>query len=242
MTRFSSQTLAAGTMVCAGASFALVNTALQGATMLHGAAGPAVTFWQYFIALLFYLPWLLRHRGAARSQTGLGLHLLRVGLAVGGVQLWTLGLGTCADLAGHCSDPAVTVFCHTRRGFGAARDRVSHPLGHCCPRPFGRRDPARSVVRSLYAGSSPSGWGGRALGQQLIGYQTSDPYRQHRNSDILPAAAAVTIERDRCANHAGRGRNGFDARQLCAAGTCGLAGVGSWIAHRFSSAPFDAGL
>lgn len=91
MTRFSHQTKAAGLMVAAGASFALVNTALQGATMGHGAAAPTVTFWQYLIALGFYLPWISRHRGAFATDQ-LGLHILRVALAAGGVQLWTFGL------------------------------------------------------------------------------------------------------------------------------------------------------
>lgn len=91
MARISQQTKAAGLMVAAGASFALVNTALQGATMGHGAAAPTVTFWQYLVALGFYLPWIARHKGALATGQ-LGLHTLRVVLAAGGVQLWTLGL------------------------------------------------------------------------------------------------------------------------------------------------------
>ncbi|WP_424944259.1 DMT family transporter [Aliiroseovarius crassostreae] len=91
MTRISQQTKAAGLMVAAGASFALVNTALQGATMGQGAAAPTVTFWQYLIALGFYLPWIARHKGALATDQ-LGLHILRVALAAGGVQLWTMGL------------------------------------------------------------------------------------------------------------------------------------------------------
>ncbi|MCV6585477.1 MAG: DMT family transporter [Marinibacterium sp.] len=83
---------AAACMVLAGAGFALVNTALQGATMTHGAAAPTVTFWQYLVALLLYLPWIWRHRGAVLQTGQFELHLLRVGFAVGGVQLWTLGL------------------------------------------------------------------------------------------------------------------------------------------------------
>ena len=83
---------AATCMVLAGASFALVNSALQGATMVHGAAAPTVTFWQYFIALLFYIPWIWRHRFAVLQSGQIGLHVVRVAFAVGGVQLWTLGL------------------------------------------------------------------------------------------------------------------------------------------------------
>ena len=83
---------AAGLMVLAGASFAVVNTALQGATMKMGASAPTVTFWQYLIALGFYLPWVFRHRAAAMKTGQVWLHILRVALAAGGVQLWTLGL------------------------------------------------------------------------------------------------------------------------------------------------------
>ena len=89
---FSPAVQAAGCMVLAGACFALVNTAQQGATMVHGAAGPSVTFWQYLIALAFYLPWIFR-QGLGAWRTGqMVAHLMRVGFAVGGVQLWTLGL------------------------------------------------------------------------------------------------------------------------------------------------------
>lgn len=83
---------AAGLMVLAGACFALVNTALQGATMKLGASAPAVTFWQYLVALGFYLPWVFQHRAAAMKTGQVWLHVLRVALAAGGVQLWTLGL------------------------------------------------------------------------------------------------------------------------------------------------------
>ena len=83
---------AAALMVAAGASFALVNTALQAATMLHGAGSPAVTFWQYLIALGFYVPWIYRHRLAVLRTRQAGLHVLRVVLAAIGVQLWVWGL------------------------------------------------------------------------------------------------------------------------------------------------------
>lgn len=84
--------IAAALMVAAGAAFALVNTALQAATMLHGASSPAVTFWQYLIALGFYIPWIHRHRLAVLRTGQVGLHVLRVVLAAVGVQLWVLGL------------------------------------------------------------------------------------------------------------------------------------------------------
>jgi len=83
---------AAGLMVAAGLMFALVNTALQGATMMAGASSTTVTFWQYFVALVFFAPWIWRNRRAVLSTTQLGLHVLRVGLGAIGVQLWVLGL------------------------------------------------------------------------------------------------------------------------------------------------------
>ena len=93
MTRPTNPALpAAALMVAAGAAFALVNQALQGATMLRGAASPAVTFWQYFIALGVALPWVWRHRGAALRTRQAGRHIARVVLAAVGVQLWVLGL------------------------------------------------------------------------------------------------------------------------------------------------------
>lgn len=91
MTRLSKTARAAGLMIAAGAAFALVNTALQGATMLAGASAPAATFWQYAIAALFYLPWIAHHRSALRTAHP-GLQVLMVALGAIGVQLWTLGL------------------------------------------------------------------------------------------------------------------------------------------------------
>ncbi len=83
---------AAVLMVIAGACFAMVNATLQAMTMQHGAAAPTVTFWQYLIALLFYVPWIWRNRTAVLTTRQVVAHVLRVLLAVAGVQLWTLGL------------------------------------------------------------------------------------------------------------------------------------------------------
>lgn len=78
-------------MIGAGAIFACVNTLLQIAAMRLGIAAPTATFWQYAIALAFMLPWQGVGLDALRTRR-FGAHLLRVGFAVGGVQLWTLGL------------------------------------------------------------------------------------------------------------------------------------------------------
>jgi len=88
----SQPTRAAGLMVAAGLMFALVNTALQGATMKAGAGSTPVTFWQYLIALAFFAPWIWQNRQAVFATRQLGLHVLRVGLGAVGVQLWVMGL------------------------------------------------------------------------------------------------------------------------------------------------------
>lgn len=75
--------------VTAGALFAGANTAVQGAAMLHGVPSPTIAFWQYAIALLAILP--LVWRASWRTARPV-LHVLRVGLAAIGVQLWVAGL------------------------------------------------------------------------------------------------------------------------------------------------------
>lgn len=82
----------ASLMVIAGALFALVNTLVQYGAMVQGISTTRLAFWQYFLAFVFALPWLLFKRRAAFRTAHLPLHLLRVGLAAGGVQLWVMGL------------------------------------------------------------------------------------------------------------------------------------------------------
>ncbi|MDO5648512.1 DMT family transporter [Paracoccus sp. (in: a-proteobacteria)] len=81
----------AALMIAAGAMFACVNTMLQYVTMRLGLASPTATFWQYAIALIVLLPWQGRDLSALRTAR-LPAHILRVAFAVGGVQLWTMGL------------------------------------------------------------------------------------------------------------------------------------------------------
>ncbi|WP_420414748.1 DMT family transporter [Roseibium sp.] len=84
--------LAALAMIGAGASFALVNGALQASTMQLGVPSTSAAFWQYALGLAFALPWVLRRGRAALKTQQLGLHLLRGALAVVGIQLWVAGL------------------------------------------------------------------------------------------------------------------------------------------------------
>ncbi|CTQ68530.1 EamA-like transporter family protein [Roseibium alexandrii] len=84
--------LAALAMVGAGASFALVNGALQASTMQLGVPSTSAAFWQYALGLGFALPCVLRRGRTALKTQQLGLHLLRAFLAVIGIQLWVAGL------------------------------------------------------------------------------------------------------------------------------------------------------
>ncbi|MFV0358654.1 DMT family transporter [Tropicimonas sp.] len=79
-------------MISAGALFAVSNTLVQYGAMRQGIPPASIAFWQYLIALLFSLPWIWTNGAAALRTTQPGLHILRVALAVGGVQLWTMGL------------------------------------------------------------------------------------------------------------------------------------------------------
>ncbi|PLW78156.1 DMT family transporter [Cohaesibacter celericrescens] len=79
-------------MILAGLCFALVNTGSQYLTMSLGLASGMVAFGQYFVALLFSLPWLYKVGLQAAKTDYVGRHVLRVLFAVLGVQAWTAGL------------------------------------------------------------------------------------------------------------------------------------------------------
>ncbi|SFK07168.1 DMT family transporter [Celeribacter neptunius] len=79
-------------MVLAGTLFAVINLLTQYATMMLAVPSARMAFWQYFIALLFSLPWVAREGLRALKTGNLLLHLIRVASAVIGVQLWIAGL------------------------------------------------------------------------------------------------------------------------------------------------------
>ncbi len=83
---------AALAMIGAGASFALVNGALQASTMKLGVSSTSAAFWQYALGLLFAFPWVMRRGRSALKTRQIGLHLLRGALAVIGIQMWVAGL------------------------------------------------------------------------------------------------------------------------------------------------------
>ncbi len=79
-------------MIAAGLLFALINTLVQYGAMTMGLPPARIAFWQYLIATLWLLPWVLwRYPNALRTQA-FGKHVLRVGFAVIGVQFWITGL------------------------------------------------------------------------------------------------------------------------------------------------------
>ncbi|MEM6463156.1 MAG: DMT family transporter [Pseudomonadota bacterium] len=85
---------AASYMVAAGAAFALVNIAVQAVTMRFGVSSTSVAFWQYFVAMLCGLPWIVRTGLGVLKTHHPGAHVLRVVLAAVGVQFWVAGLAT----------------------------------------------------------------------------------------------------------------------------------------------------
>ncbi|MCR9138791.1 MAG: DMT family transporter [Alphaproteobacteria bacterium] len=79
-------------MIAAGAAFALVNVAVQAATMRFGMASSSAAFWQYFVALLCGVPWIMRTGIGVLRTANPGVHLTRVAFAAIGVQFWVAGL------------------------------------------------------------------------------------------------------------------------------------------------------
>lgn len=81
-------------MVAAGAAFAAVNIAVQAVTMRFGVSSTSVAFWQYFVAMLCGLPWILRTGFGVLKTENPGAHVLRVVFAAVGVQFWVAGLAS----------------------------------------------------------------------------------------------------------------------------------------------------
>jgi S-adenosylmethionine uptake transporter len=73
-------------MVLAGIAFAIVNVNTQWVTSKLGFKSTSDAFWQYFIALLFSLPFLWRHGAAGLKTKRPGSHAIRVIFAALGVQ------------------------------------------------------------------------------------------------------------------------------------------------------------
>jgi S-adenosylmethionine uptake transporter len=82
----------AAAMVGAGLAFAVINVGTQGLTTKLGAPATVVAFWQYGLAALAFLPWLVRRGIGVLATRHLGRHILRVLAATIGVQLFIASL------------------------------------------------------------------------------------------------------------------------------------------------------
>lgn len=80
-------------MIAAGFTFAIINSTLQYLGIHHGINSASAVLFQYGFSLLIFLPLMSMGaiRAAARSDFRL-LHILRVGVSVIGIQLWTWAL------------------------------------------------------------------------------------------------------------------------------------------------------
>lgn len=79
-------------MIAAGAAFALVNISVQAVTMRYGMASSSAAFWQYLVALLCGVPWIVKTGFGVLKTSNAGVHVLRVAFAAVGVQFWVAGL------------------------------------------------------------------------------------------------------------------------------------------------------
>jgi len=80
-------------MLLAGLSFAMVNTLSQYLSMNLSVPSTVVAFVQYGVALVVMLPWLLKSgmRKALHTKN-FKWHILRVALAIAGIQVWLWAL------------------------------------------------------------------------------------------------------------------------------------------------------
>lgn len=79
-------------MIAAGIAFALANALTQIVTFHLGFRPQSDTFWQYAIALVLALPFVLREGVAGFRTRHPGLHVLRVVLSAFGVQAFVMAL------------------------------------------------------------------------------------------------------------------------------------------------------
>lgn len=77
-------------MACLG--YAGVNVATQWAGTKTGIPSVFIAFWQYVIALILTLPFVIRSGLQALRTNHLLLHIMRVALAAAGVQVWIYAL------------------------------------------------------------------------------------------------------------------------------------------------------
>lgn len=79
-------------MVLAGVAFAIANALTQTVTSGMGFKPQSDAFWQYFIALILSVPFLLRHGAAGLKTKHPVIHVIRVVLSAFGVQAFVMSL------------------------------------------------------------------------------------------------------------------------------------------------------
>jgi len=80
-------------MILAGSAFAAVNVTSQYLGFRLGLASTTIAFYQYFIALILMSPWLIQSAiKEGLYSKYLTHHVIRVGMAVAGIQIWTWAL------------------------------------------------------------------------------------------------------------------------------------------------------
>lgn len=80
-------------MILAGLCFALNNSGITYITKTFQLHSTVIGFFQYFIAFIVMLPWLIKTGFAsALSTKRIGMHVIRVLMSVIGIQLWIWGL------------------------------------------------------------------------------------------------------------------------------------------------------
>jgi len=80
-------------MILAGMCFAIINTSNQYMSTELGLHNTVAGFFQYFISFIVMLPWMIKTGLTSALQTNrLMLHVLRVLMAVIGIQLWLWAL------------------------------------------------------------------------------------------------------------------------------------------------------
>lgn len=76
-------------MLVSALAFAVVNSATQWVSFIMGFEPSNVAVYQYGIATVILLPWMLQQQGRENLRTGkLWVHIIRVALAVIGIQFW----------------------------------------------------------------------------------------------------------------------------------------------------------
>lgn len=92
LSNLSAPVAGASYMIIGGAIYAIINVATQYLTMNMELASSSMAFWQYFIALVAMLPWLIKMGIDNLKTDRMGLQIVRVIFSALGVQCWIYAL------------------------------------------------------------------------------------------------------------------------------------------------------